>query len=72
MNLIQQRLDLVQLPFDRLQPLGHADHLRPARQVHANKIFLHEVAELLLRPRGDPADLSGLIAKLPDLLKRQG
>ena len=57
MDLMQQRLDLVQLPFDRLQPLGHVDHLRPARQVHADEIFLHEVAELLLRARRDPADL---------------
>ena len=57
MDLMQQRLDLVQLPFDRLQPLGHVDHLRPARQVHADEIFLHEVAELLLRARRDPAHL---------------
>ena len=54
---VQHRLDLVQLAFDRLQPLGHADHLRPARQIHADEIFLHEVAELLLRARRDPADL---------------
>ena len=57
MHLVQHRLDLVELAFDRLQPLGHADHLRPARQVHADEIFLHHIAKLLLRAGGDPADL---------------
>src|ERR1700737_3583435 len=57
MDLMQQGLDLVQLPFDRLQPLRHADHLRPARQIHADEIFFHEIAELLLRARRGPADL---------------
>jgi len=47
--LMQHRLDLVELAFDRLQPLRHADHLGPARQVHGEKIFLHEFAELFLR-----------------------
>ena len=57
MDLMQQRLDLVQLPFDRLQPLGHADHLRAAWQIHADEIFFHELGELLLRARRNPADL---------------
>src|SRR4249919_4118233 len=54
MDLMQERLDLVQLTFDRGQPLGHADHLRPARQVQGKEIFLHELTELLLRSRRDP------------------
>src|SRR5215212_9962471 len=41
MHLVQHRLDLVELAFDRLQPLGHADHLRSARQVHREQVFLH-------------------------------
>ena len=57
MHLMQHRLDLVELAFDRLEPLGHADHLRPARQVHREQVFLHQLAELLLRAGRDAADL---------------
>ena len=44
-------------PSIDLQALGHADHLRPARQIQAEEVFLHEIAELLLRPRGSAAGL---------------
>src|SRR5579871_5261998 len=60
-HLNQQRLDLVQLAFDRLQSLGHADHLRAARHVHADEIFFHEIAELFLRAcRGTAGLVHGL------------
>jgi len=61
---MQHRLDLAELPFDRLQPLGHADHLRPARQIHRQEIFLHELAELLLGAGRGTTDLIDHLAEL--------
>src|SRR5882757_7322073 len=57
MHLLQQRLDLVELAFDRLDALGHADELGAARQIHRQQIFLHQLAELPLRARGNAAGL---------------
>jgi hypothetical protein len=57
MHLVQQRLDLVELAFDRLNAFCHTDHLRPARQVHREQIFLHQLAKLLLRAGRGAADL---------------
>src|SRR6478735_10643001 len=69
MDLVQHRLDLVELAFNALDALGHADQLRPARQVHADEIFLHQLAELLLRAGGDAADL---VHHLGEFRRRHG
>ena len=57
MHLLQQCLDLVELVLHRLQALSHADQLGAARQVHRQQIFLHQLAELLLRARRNAAGL---------------
>src|ERR1700753_3227990 len=68
-HLLQHDLDLAELVLDVLQSLGHADHLGAARQVHVEEIFLHEIAELLLRAGGGAA---GLIHRLGKLRRRHG